>query len=81
MVLSGGEGLKTDPNMSLNYSTARLSEWSKEPDLRPGGISLACSNHAPRKHIPSLGESDKTTIKVLLALIAQWLEHRSYDKL
>jgi len=26
-----------------------LSEWSKEPDLRPGGVSLACSNHAPRK--------------------------------
>ena len=28
---------------------ARLSEWSKEPDLRPGGVSLARSNRAPCK--------------------------------
>ena len=29
----------TDPNMSLNCLFARMSEWSKEPDLRPGANS------------------------------------------
>ena len=28
-----------DLNMSWNYSFARMSEWSKEPDLRPGANS------------------------------------------
>ena len=38
---------------------ARMSEWSKEPDLRPGSVNCVGSN-------PTSCKSDKTTLKVLI---------------
>jgi hypothetical protein len=37
-----------DPNMSLNYSLARMAEWSKAVDLRPTIIRCEGSNPSSR---------------------------------
>lgn len=35
----------------IKLHIARMSEWSKEPDLRPGSVSCVGSNPTSCKHV------------------------------
>ena len=53
--------------------TARMSEWSKEPDLRPGSISCVGSNPTPCK-------CDEITIKISFTQLAQSVERTPFKR-